>query len=257
MRIISWNVNGLRAVYKRNFLEWFRETGADVICLQEIKAQRETVPPELLNVENYFSCFNFAEKPGYAGVAVYAKIKPKTVKNKLGIARFDSEGRFLELDYEDFILINLYLPHGGRGKENLGYKLEVYEFLIGYLKKIKDKPVILIGDFNIAHEDVDLARPKNNRDNIMFTPEERKRIDEMIELGFIDTFRKFHEEGGHYTWWPYFADARQRNLGWRIDYIFVSQSLAPRLHDAFILKDIKGSDHCPIGAAFSPTGVEG
>jgi len=247
MKILSWNVNGLRAVYKRNFLQWSEEVDADVICLQEIKIQRPQLPSDLINLKNYQSYFSFAVKKGYSGVAVYTKEKPIKVEPKLNLQRFDSEGRILRLDYSDFLLINLYLPHGGRQKENLVYKLEVYDLLLNYLEKIKNKNVILIGDFNIAREEIDLARPKQNQKNIMFTPEERGKIDRIIELGFTDSFRKFYKDGGHYTWWPYYLKARERNLGWRIDYVFVSKPLSKKVKNSFILKNVYGSDHCPVG----------
>jgi len=247
MKIISWNVNGLRAVYKRNFLEWLKKTKADIVCLQEIKAQIKELPPDLIKSKNYYSYFNPAVKPGYSGVTVYTKEKPIEVENKLGVERFDQEGRILKLKYPGFSLINVYLPHGGREKENLDYKLKVYKNLLNYLKKIKNKNLILIGDFNIAHSEIDLARPKDNQNNIMFTREERKEIDKIIKLGFTDTFRKFNNGGGNYTWWPYYLNARQRNLGWRIDYSFTSRKLKNKLKNAFILKNVMGSDHCPIG----------
>jgi len=180
-------------------------------------------------------------------VGVFSKKRPLEIKTKLGLKRFDSEGRFLELQYSEFTLANFYLPHGGRQKENLSYKLEVYQKLFQYLKKMKNKKLILIGDFNVAHEEIDLARPKQNKNNIMFTPKEREQIDKLLNLGFVDSFRKFHKEGGHYTWWPYFANTRQRNLGWRIDYTFVSKNLSSKIKNAFILPKVQGSDHCPIG----------
>lgn len=247
MKIISWNVNGLRAVYKRNFLEWLKSSEADIVCLQEIKIQAEQIPFDLAKPSNFISYFNSASKKGYSGVAVYTKIKPLKVETSLGLERFDQEGRFLKLEFPDFDLINLYLPHGGRQKENLDYKLEAYDYLFKYLKRQKKQKLVLIGDFNIAHQEIDLARPKQNKNNIMFTQEERKQIDRLINLDFTDSFRQFHQEGGNYTWWPYFANARQRNLGWRIDYAFISKTLIPNLEDAFILSEIKGSDHCPIG----------
>ena len=247
MKIISWNINGIRAVYKKNFLKWLMATNADIVCLQEIRAQKEQIPSDLLELKDYYFYFNQAVKKGYAGVAVYTKQKPLKVEYKLGLKRFDQEGRILKLEYSDFTLINLYFPHGGRQKENLNYKLEVYRYLFNYLKRIKDKNVILVGDFNIAHQEIDLARPKQNQNNIMFTPEERKQIDKIINSGFVDTFRKFNKEGKNYTWWPYFVNARERNLGWRIDYIFVSKRLVPKPRDAFILSKVMGSDHCPIG----------
>jgi len=251
MKIISWNVNGLRAIYKKNFLSWFKKTRADIVCLQEIKAHPAQLIPELIQPEEYYSYFNPANKKGYSGVIVYTKKKPLRVGRKLGMKRFDQEGRMLKLEYPNFTLINLYLPQGGRQKQNMGYKLEVYSRLLNYLKRNKNKKIILIGDFNIAHQEIDLARPKQNQKNTMFTPEERKQIDKIIDLGFTDTFRKFHKKAGQYTWWPYWANARQRNLGWRIDYVFASKSLIPKLKKAFILSEVKGSDHCPIGVEIS------
>jgi exodeoxyribonuclease-3 len=216
MKIISWNVNGIRAVYKRDFLKWLTNTKADIVCLQEIKAQKDQLPADLLKPKGYYFYFSQAVKKGYAGLAVYTKQKPLKVEYKLDLKRFDQEGRILKLKYPDFTLINLYLPHGGRQKENLNYKLEVYKRLLNYLKKNKDKNIILAGDFNIAHQEIDLARPRQNQNNVMFTKEEREQIDKIIDLEFTDTFRKFNKKGGNYTWWPYFANARQRNLGWRM-----------------------------------------
>ena len=247
MKIVSWNVNGLRAIYKKGFWEWFEKIKADIVCLQETKIQEEQLSFDLVRLKNYSSFFNSASKKGYSGVGVFSKRNPLVVKRKLGLKRFDDEGRFLELQYPEFTLINLYLPHGGRQKENLAYKLKVYQFLFKYLQKMNKQKLILIGDFNIAHQEIDLARPKQNKNNIMFTPKEREQIDRLIDLGFTDSFRKFYKEGGHYTWWPYLANARQRNLGWRIDYAFVSKRLTPNLKKSFILSQVKGSDHCPIG----------
>lgn len=247
MKIISWNVNGLRAVYKKGFLKWLKESQADIVCLQEIKIQIGQLLPGLIGPKDYYVYFNSATKPGYSGVAIYTKQKPLVIEKRMGMERFDQEGRMLKLEYPDFTLINLYLPHGGRGKENLDYKLEVYNCLLNYLKNLQNEKLILVGDFNIAHQEIDLARPKQNQNNIMFTPEERKQIDRIIELGFADTFRKFNKQAGHYTWWPYIANARERNLGWRIDYAFASKTLTPKLQNAFILNEVTGSDHCPIG----------
>lgn len=247
MKIISWNVNGIRAIYRKNFLEWFKRINADIVCLQETKAKPEQLSSNLIKINNYYSYFNSAVKKGYSGVAVYAKKKPLRVEYKLDMKRFDEEGRILRLKYHNFILINLYLPHGGRDKRNLDYKLKVYEYLLNYLKKIKNEKIVLIGDFNIAHREIDLAGPKQNKNNIMFTLEERKQINKIIKLGFTDSFREFNREAGCYTWWPYFANARQRNLGWRIDYAFTSEKLTLKLKKAFILSEVKGSDHCPIG----------
>lgn len=248
MKIISWNVNGLRAVYKRNFRDWLMKTDADFVCLQEVKVDIHQVPSDLINPAGYFSYFNFGIHKGHSGVAVFTKEKPKEIKKVIGFKRLDQEGRVLILRYKKFTLFNLYLPHGGRQKENLPYKLEVYDYLIDYLGKIKNEKIILAGDFNVAHKEIDLARPKENVNNIMFTPEERKQIDRLISLGFIDTFRKLHPEGGHYTWWVYPINNRERkDVGWRIDCLFVSKNLTSRLKKAVILSEVTGSDHCPIG----------
>ena len=247
MKIISWNVNGIRAVYKKGFLDWLESTRADFVCLQETKAQPEQLSPDLIKTKNYQARFSSAIKKGYSGVAIYSKTEPERVNNALGLKRFDEEGRILEVKYPDFTLINFYIPHGSRDKENLKYKLEVYKNLFKYLKKIKDKNIVLVGDFNIAHNEIDLARPKDNKDNIMFTPEERRQIDKLIDMGFIDTFREFNKEAGNHTWWSYMRNDRDRNIGWRIDYIFVSESLRPKLKKAHIFSQVTGSDHCPIG----------
>lgn len=252
MRIISWNVNGLRSVYGKDFLVSADSMGADIICLQEIKTSAENNPTDLFGsksfeLDGYAPFFNYAEKRGYSGVAVYSKEKPPSTKNTLGNSRFDSEGRLLELRYPKFTLVNLYIPHGGREKENMGYKLEVYDKLKRYIAGFGNQNLILTGDFNVARTELDLARPKDNENNTMFTKEEREKLEQLIKSGLVDTFREFHKEGGWYTWWPYRLEVRERNLGWRIDYIFASESLLPKLKDAFILRGIKGSDHCPVG----------
>lgn len=240
-------MNGLRAIYKKGLIEWIKDSQADLICLQEIKIQTEQIPPSLSKLNGYYCYFNCASSKGYSGVAVFSKQKPLSVKFKLGLKRFDDEGRIIELKYPNLTFISLYMPHGGRNKENLGYKLESYKTFFDYLKKIKDKNIIITGDFNIAHKEIDLARPKDNFQNTMFTKEERKQINKLIKLGFTDTFRKLHKEGNHFTWWPYFVNARQRNLGWRIDYIFISKNFSSHLQDSFILNKVIGSDHCPVG----------
>lgn len=247
MKIISWNVNGLRSVYQKGFPAWLEKSGADIVCVQEVKAQASTVPQDLFSGSKYSFVANYAERPGYSGVGVYYKEKPRKIEFKLGHPRFDSEGRMVRLNYPDFTFIGLYIPNGARDKRDMVYKLEVYEHLFKYLKTIKQKNVVLAGDFNIAHMEMDLARPKENKNNTMFTPEERKQLDALESLGFVDSFRKLHVSGGHYSWWPYFANARARNLGWRIDYVFLSKNLAPKLKEAFILPAVTGSDHCPVG----------
>jgi exodeoxyribonuclease-3 len=247
MKIISWNVNGLRSVYRKGFPAWLERSGADIVCVQEVKAQANSTPQDLFSSSPYSFVANYAERPGYSGVGVYTKKKPGRVEMKLGHERFDREGRMVRFDYPEFIFIGLYIPNGARDKRDMAYKLEVYARLFEYLGKTKEKNIVLAGDFNVAHEEIDLARPKENKNNTMFTSEERERIDMLESLGFVDSFRKLHGEGGHYSWWPYFANARERNIGWRIDYVFVSKPLAARLKDAFILPQVAGSDHCPVG----------
>lgn len=251
MKIIAWNVNGIRAIYQKGFLDWMKRADPDILCLQEIKAQEEQIPEELIRPLGYYSYFHSAQRKGYSGVAVYSKHKPQKVVYQLGMKRFDEEGRMVELKFDDFSLINFYLPNGGQNKNNLRYKLKVYDQVIKVLKKRKNQPIVLVGDFNVAHQEIDLARPAENADNIMFTPVERKKIDQIINLGFLDTFRKFHQAGGHYTWWSYKFQARARNIGWRIDYVFVSPALAGKVEQSFILNEVMGSDHCPVGIEIS------
>ncbi|KKU53685.1 MAG: putative DNA lyase [Candidatus Wolfebacteria bacterium GW2011_GWA2_47_9b] len=253
MKIVSWNVNGLRSVYRKGFLDWFKKEKADIVCLQEIKIQEGQIPEEIRMINGYEAYYNTGSRKGYAGVAVYTRQAPKEVTTILGIKRFDEEGRFLRLDYAEFIVIALYMPQGARDKRNMQYKLEVYDALLEYLAKLKNKKVIVIGDLNIAHTELDLARPKQNMNNTMFTPEERGKLDRLIKLEFVDTFRIFNKEGGNYSWWPYFANARERNLGWRIDYMIASKKLGKNIQKAFILPGIKGSDHCPVGAEIKLT----
>lgn len=247
MKIISWNVNGIRANYKKGFVDFIKKAKPDIFCAQEIKAEIDQIPEDILNLSEYKYFINPAKKKGYSGTIVLSKKEPKKYNFSMGDERFDQEGRIIKLDFKEFTLINFYIPQGGRKKENLQYKLDSYKKIFSSLKKIKQKNIILIGDFNIAHQEIDLARPRENKNNIMFTAEERKMIDRIIDLGFADTFRKFNKKEGSYSWWPYFANARERNLGWRIDYVFVSKSLIKKVKKAFILNKVYGSDHCPVG----------
>lgn len=248
MKIITWNVNGIRAVHKKGeIIKFIAKEKPDILCLQEIKSSRENIPADFFNLRDYLFYVNSALRPGYSGVAVLTKEKPINVESEIGFKQFDQEGRVLKLDFAKFTLLNFYIPNGGRQKENLDYKLDCYDFLLDYLRKAKNRRLILAGDFNVAHTEIDLARPKENQNNIMFTPPERERISKLIKIGFVDTFRKFHSEGGNYTWWLYFANARARNIGWRIDYIFASKPMMPKIKDAFILPKVMGSDHCPTG----------
>ena len=249
MRLISWNVNGIRAVQKKGFLDWFAREGPDILCLQETKAERGQLDDELVNVPGYSSFWCSAEKKGYSGVAVYTKQAPRSVECALGAPAFDSEGRTLVLDLGTFVLFNIYYPNGGEGNKRVPFKLAFYD---QFLKKAegfrkKGRSVVICGDVNTAHEEIDLARPKENQKNTGFLPEERAWVTKFLAAGYVDTFRHFYKDGGHYSWWDYKTAARSRNIGWRIDYFFVDRGSLPKVKDAFILKDVGGSDHCPVG----------
>ncbi len=248
IRIASWNVNGLRAIHRKGFTDFLKQNNFDILCLQETKIPLEKIPQELLCLDGYFSYFSSAEKPGYSGVAIYSKIKPLQSGNSFGILRFDIEGRVLRLDFKDFILFNTYMPNGGREMKRLGYKLDFYDSFLKYLEGLinEGRKVILTGDINTAHRAIDLARPKQNGKNTGFLPQERAWIDRLLEAGFTDAFRFFNKEPGNYTWWDYKTKARERNVGWRLDYFFASNNLLHELRNSEILHQIPGSDHCPI-----------
>lgn len=246
MKICSWNVNGIRSVSKKGFFEWLSDFSADILGVQEIKAKKDQIPSSLL-ASSYHLYSNPAERKGYSGVAVWSKIEPENIETMIGYEKFDDEGRFLKLDFKDFSVINVYIPNGGRDKAQMEYKLDFYDFFIKYLKKLKNEKIILMGDFNIAHEEIDLARPKENEKNVMFTPPEREKINKLIETGYIDTFRYLNKEPGHYSWRAYYRNLRERDIGWRIDYVFITKPLETGLKEAFILKKVTGSDHCPVG----------
>ncbi|MEF8847241.1 MAG: exodeoxyribonuclease III [Candidatus Paceibacterota bacterium] len=253
MRITTFNVNGIRSAYEKGLLKWVEEENPDFLCLQETKAKPKQLSADLRMESNlfeekdYFTYFNSAEKPGYSGVAIYSLKKAQSINKQLGYERLDKEGRFLSVEYENFKLATVYLPHGGRDKENLDYKLEAYETLLEYLKN-EEKDLILCGDFNVARDERDLERAKENKNNIMFTKKEREQLKQLLGLGFYDTFREQHEDSGHYSWFPYAHNAKERNLGWRLDYIFVSEALNSNLEETEILKEINMSDHCPVVA---------
>jgi exodeoxyribonuclease III len=245
--IYSWNVNGIRAAAKKGFLDWVKKSKGDIICLQETKAQPEQIPDEINKIKGYESIWFSAVKKGYSGVGTYTKIKPVNIFKGLGKEKFDCEGRVIFTEYDKFILANAYFPNGGRGPDRVKYKLDFYDELFAFLNKYKDrKGVIVTGDYNTAHKEIDLARPKENSGNTGFLPEERAWIDTIINLGYIDIFRKFNEKPGQYTYWDMFTRARDRNVGWRIDYFMVSDDFADKITSAKIHPDIMGSDHCPV-----------
>jgi len=246
MKIYSWNVNGIRAVVRNGFLDWLHDSKPNILCLQEIKARKKDIPKEIKKIKDYYFYSSSAEKRGYAGTAVLTKIKPIKVIDKIGIDKFDKEGRFLLLEFDKFYLFNVYFPNAQRELKRLSFKKEFNEAYLKFIKKLKDKPLILTGDFNVAHKEIDLKNPKQNIKSAGFTIEERKFIDKLLKMGFTDSFRKFHPEKIQYSWWTYRFHARDKNIGWRIDYFFVSNSFVKYIRKAEIMDNVYGSDHCPV-----------
>jgi exodeoxyribonuclease III len=250
MRLISWNVNGLRAVHRNGYWDKFLRLYPDVFCLQETKSSPEQLPAEVRDVAGYFSYFmSSTAKKGYSGVAIYSKVEPLKVEYGLGIEEFDVEGRQLTLHFKDFSLINCYFPNGGRGPERIDYKLRYYDAFLAHCERIrKTQPNILFcGDVNTAHTEIDLARPKENKDTTGFLPIEREWIDMVVRSGYVDTFREANPtKKDAYTYWDQITRARERNVGWRIDYFFASREMYKRVRHAAIHADVMGSDHCPV-----------
>ena len=244
IKILTWNVCGWRSILRKGFVRQVLRFSPDVICLQEIRTHRIEIPLQFVLL-GYDVFANYSARRGFHGTAIITKLKPLSIMRSLGYERFDSEGRFLRLDFQGFTLINVYMPHGGRDKRDIEYKLEAYDILLRYLENI-NRDIIIVGDFNIAHKPIDLARPEANENNIMFTLAERKMLDRLVMMGFVDAFRIFNKHGGNYTWWPRAYNARERNIGWRIDYIFVSENLKKNVKKALILSEVTGSDHCPV-----------
>ncbi len=249
IKILSWNVNGIRAIHKKGFLDWISKVKPDILCLQETKAHEDQLPEELININGYHSYFCSGERKGYSGVAIYSKEKPISIKKGFGIAELDNEGRILIAEYPGFFLYNIYFPNGKANPERLKYKMRFYDAFLDHANELKksDSKIIFCGDVNTAHKEIDLARPKENSKVSGFLPEERAWIDKVIENGYLDTFRIFNSEPNNYTWWDQVTRARERNVGWRIDYFFVSDNAKNEITNAFILSDVMGSDHCPIG----------
>jgi exodeoxyribonuclease-3 len=249
MRILSWNVNGLRAVQRKGFVDWFSRESPDILCIQETKASPEQLSLDLTTVQGYYSYFSVAEKKGYSGVATYSKIEPAEVTYGFGMERLDNEGRILRMDYGDFVLFNIYFPNGKSSDERLLYKMKFYDAFLEHLDLLRDrgKHIIVCGDVNTAHKVIDIARPKANEKISGFLPLEREWMDKWVSHGYVDTFRMFNQEPGQYTWWDARGGARERNVGWRIDYFFVDEEFKSHVKSAFIMPDVMGSDHCPIG----------
>ena len=246
MKLISWNVNGLRAVYKKGFMDIFESLNADIFCIQETKMQEGQIE---LDLNGYYEYYNYAERKGYSGTAIFTKIKPLNVSYGIGIEEHDKEGRVITLEFDDFYMVNCYTPNSGRELARLEYRMIWEEAFKDYLKKLDTKkPVIICGDLNVAHTEIDLKNPKSNRKNAGFTDEERNKIDILLKSGFTDTFRSIYpDKEGCYTWWSYMFNARANNAGWRIDYFLVSDRISKNIKDAYIYSEIMGSDHCPVG----------
>lgn len=248
MKIFSWNVNGVRAIEKKGFLEWIEEEDPDIVCIQETKAKVEQLGSSLIEDHGYHTYWHSAERPGYSGVATFSKVEPYYIQKGLGIDRFDSEGRVLITEHENFLLYNIYFPNGQKDEIRLNYKLDFYDELLPIINEQVDSGsnVIVTGDWNTAHFPIDLARPKENVKTSGFMPIEREKMDQYVDSGWVDTFRHFHQEPERYSWWSYRSGARQRNIGWRIDYFFVNQSFISQIEDAEIHENTLGSDHCPV-----------
>jgi exodeoxyribonuclease-3 len=249
MKIISWNVNGVRSALKKGLLEFMEKSNADVICLQETKAH----PGDVQHVawpRGYEVFWNSAEKKGYSGTAVLTRIKPKSVWNGIGAKVHDTEGRVLAVEFPDFWLANVYQPNSQRGLTRVEYRVKKWDPAFRrYLKKLqsKGKPAVFCGDLNVAHNEIDLTNPKTNRKNAGFTHEERESFSRTLAMGFLDTFREFEKGPGHYSWWSQMGDCRKRNIGWRVDYVVAAEKLKPALKKAWISPEVMGSDHCPVG----------
>ncbi len=254
MQIASWNVNGIRAAERKGFLDWLRLGGPDILGLQETKAQPEQLSTALREPEGYHSFWASGERKGYSGVAMYSRVPPREVRYGLGIDAFDREGRTLVADFDDFVFITTYTPNGGNDHGRVPYKMGYKAALLGYCERLRGqgRSVIVCGDINTAHREIDLARPRENKNTTGFLPVERTWIDALIDLGWIDTYRYVHGDvEGAYSWWTVRVDARTRNVGWRIDYVFASPDLAPRITGAAIHADILGSDHCPVSVTLA------
>lgn len=245
MRLVSWNVNGIRACVGKGFIDFFKEIDADIFCIQESKMQAGQLE---LDLSGYHQYWNYAEKKGYSGTAIFTKKEPLSVANGIGIEEHDKEGRVITLEFEDFYMVTVYTPNSQNELARLDYRMEWEDAFLAYLKKLEEKhPVIVCGDMNVAHKEIDLKNPKTNRKNAGFTDEEREKFSILLENGFVDTFRYFYpDQEGIYSWWSYRFQARAKNAGWRIDYFLASECLKDKLQDAKIHTDVMGSDHCPV-----------
>lgn len=248
-RLVSWNVNGLRAAARKGFLEWLLTAGPDVLGVQETKCHPDQLDPQVRQPDGYFTYFASADRKGYSGVALYTKIEPLYVQMGLGVPEFDSEGRTIVAEFADFVLITAYFPNGSRDHSRVPYKMNYKKQFLAYCNELRarGKSVVFCGDVNTAHNEIDLARPQQNRNTTGFLREERDWLDELVSQGYVDTFRDLYpEQSGAYSWWSYIGGARSRNVGWRLDYFFVSEDLRRQVVDAAIHPEVQGSDHCPV-----------
>lgn len=255
LKIISWNVNGIRACAKKNFFEYLKSSEADILCIQESKAMEADLEEAIRQPSGYHAIWHSAERKGYSGVAMFLKQKPIKSFEGFGNPKFDCEGRVVGAEFENFYVFGVYFPNGGMGDDRVAYKLEFYDAFFTFCEECRatGKAVIVCGDYNTAHQPVDLARPKDNQNTSGFLPIEREWIDKLIRDGWIDTYRHFHPTSKNvYTWWSYRARARDNNVGWRIDYCFINQEAKAMLKDAFVEMNVKGSDHCPVGIIIDP-----
>lgn len=248
MKLISWNLNGIRSAEKKGFLDWLYKEQPDVLGVQEIKAKADQLSQELLDPEGYFGYFNPAHRPGYSGTALFSKKQPENILRGFDLPRFDNEGRVIAADYGDFIFFNIYFPNGKASLQRLEYKLDFYDAALEYFDKLvkSGRKVLIAGDYNTAHREIDLARPKENEKISGFLRIERDWLDKMLEHGYSDCFRHFNKEADNYTWWSLRAGSRARNVGWRIDYFFASNNMLEDLKNCYHLPDVMGSDHCPV-----------
>ena len=249
IKIFSWNVNGIRAAQRSGFLEWLHQESPDILCVQETKAHPEQLDDDLREPRGFHVYWNYPERKGYSGVATFTKEEPLRVRYGFGVPEFDIEGRMIISEYREFILFNVYFPNGKKDEDRLKYKLYFYEAFLDYVEPLRRKgeKLIICGDFNTAHKEIDLARPKENEKVSGFLPVERAWLDKLVAHGYIDTFRYYNKEPNHYTWWDLKTRARQRNVGWRLDYFFVTENLLSSVSQAFIMPGVIGSDHCPLG----------
>ncbi|MCK4863303.1 MAG: exodeoxyribonuclease III [Dehalococcoidales bacterium] len=249
MKLLSWNVNGIRAIKGKGFLDWFYKESPDIICLQETKARPEQLDADLIEPPGYHTYWNYGERKGYSGVAVFTKEEPIGVRYDFGDSDIDIEGRVIVAEYPGFTLFDIYYPNGKKDQERLDYKMNFYDTFLKYADSLKNagKKLVICGDVNTAHNEIDLTHPRENSKVSGFLPEERAWIDKFLAHGYVDTFRHFNNEPNHYTWWDMKTGARARNVGWRLDYFFISEDLLPSLADAFIMPGVMGSDHCPLG----------